>query len=362
MVDFLDPEAARRQRADAGDRGRHTGRRAGLPEPAVPHDRHRRRGARDHHRGRAAARPVDSDRLRARRRAVRRSRLHRDERLGPRQRAHRTGGDPGPQSCAQHRVPRRCHHRPAGGRPRSARRRRLLLAAQSDPCRCRHARTAAPDDRLRLRRVADIDLRATRRRHLHQGCGCRCRPGRQGRGRHSGRRPAQSGGDRRQRRRQRRRLRRHGGGPVRDLRGHGGRDDADRRFRLQGCGRRRHHLSAGDFRRVDPVVDRRLLLRQGTRRRQDHERAVPRPDRRRRDLARAVLAGHQLDPRTGRRQRRRHRDESLSGGGGRSGADGSAGLHHRVLHRYAVQARSSTSPRRRPRVMRPTSSRASRCR
>ncbi len=175
-----------------------------------------------------------------------------------------------------------------------------------------NARTAASDDRLRVRRLADLDLRATRRRHLHQGRRRRRRPGRQGRGRHSRGRPAQPGGDRRQRRRQRRRLRRHGGGPVRDLRRDGGRDDADRRLRVQGRGRRRHHLSAGDLRRVDPGVDRRLLVRQGARRRQDHERAVPRPDRRRR-ASRWCCSGRSPAGSSApvRGQRRRQRDESL---------------------------------------------------
>ena len=80
--------------------------------------------------------------------------------------------------------------------------------------------------RPRLRRLADLDLRAAGRRHLHQGRRRRRRPGRQGRGRHSRGRSAQSGGDRRQRRRQRRRLRRHGGRPVRNLRRDDHRDDA----------------------------------------------------------------------------------------------------------------------------------------
>ncbi len=57
-----------------------------------------------------------------------------------------------------------------------------------------------PADRLRLRLVADLDLRATGRRHLHQGRRRRRRPGGQGRGRHPRGRPAQPGGDRRQRR------------------------------------------------------------------------------------------------------------------------------------------------------------------
>ena len=77
----------------------------------------------------------------------------------------------------------------------------------------------------RLRRLADLDLRPSRRRHLHQGRRRRRRSGRQGRGRHSRGRPTQPGRYRRQRRRQRRRLRRHGGRPVRDLRRDGGRDD-----------------------------------------------------------------------------------------------------------------------------------------
>ena len=73
--------------------------------------------------------------------------------------------------------------------------------------------------RARLRRLADLDLRPSRRRHLHQGRRRRRRSGRQGRSRHSGRRSAQPGDHRRQRRRQCRRLRRHGRRPVRDLRG-----------------------------------------------------------------------------------------------------------------------------------------------
>jgi len=57
------------------------------------------------------------------------------------------------------------------------------------------------------------------------------------------------------------------------------------------------------------VVDRGLLLRQGTGGRQDHECTVPRPHCRCRDLAGAVLASDKLDPRPGGRRRRRHRDD-----------------------------------------------------
>ena len=46
----------------------------------------------------------------------------------------------------------------------------------------RHDRRAG---RARLRRLADLDLRPSRRRHLHQGCRRRRRHGRQGRSRHS---------------------------------------------------------------------------------------------------------------------------------------------------------------------------------
>ena len=127
----------------------------------------------------------------------------------------------------------------------------------------------APRDRAarrpRVRRLADLDLRAAGRRHLHQGCRRRRRPRRQGRGGHSRGRSAQPGGDRRQRRRQRRRLRRHGGRPVRDLRGDDRRDDAARRAAAADDGRSGGHLSAGARRLLDPRVDRRLLLRQGAR-------------------------------------------------------------------------------------------------
>ena len=106
----------------------------------------------------------------------------------------------------------------------------------------------APNDRTvidahggaRLRRLADLDLRPSRRRHLHQGRRRRRRSGRQGRSRHSGRRSAQSGDHRRQRRRQCRRLRRHGRRPVRDLRGD------HRRHHGAGVDLLRRHAGAAD--------------------------------------------------------------------------------------------------------------------
>ena len=105
------------------------------------------------------------------------------------------------------------------------------------PVRPRRRRLAG---RARLRRLADLDLRPSRRRHLHQGRRRRRRSRRQGRGRHPRGRSAQPRDDRRQCRRQCRRLRRHGGRSVRDLRRDGGRDDGARLdlLRRQGQPRR----------------------------------------------------------------------------------------------------------------------------
>ena len=108
------------------------------------------------------------------------------------------------------------------------------LLRDPDPHRRERQGGRRRPDRPRLRRLAHLRLRPTRRRHLHQGGRRRRRPRRQGRGRHPRGRPAQPGRDRRQRRRQRRRLRRHGGGPLRDVRGDLGRRDAPRRPHLPG--------------------------------------------------------------------------------------------------------------------------------
>ena len=99
----------------------------------------------------------------------------------------------------ERRVSRRCDHGPAGRRARSDRRRRLLLHPDhhGQHRRRRDSRTGGS----RVRRFADFDIRAPRRRHFHEGRGRRRRPGRQGRGRHTGRRSAKPGGHRGQRRR-----------------------------------------------------------------------------------------------------------------------------------------------------------------
>ena len=157
-----------------------------------------------------------------------RRRLCRHERVGARQCAHRPGGAQRARRRSRHRLQGRRGHRHAGGRARAARRRRLLLHPARGPAGRRPAPGARGDGGARLRRLADLDLRPARRRHLHQGRRCRRRPRRQGRGRHPRGRPAQPRRHRRQRRRQCRRLRRHGGRPVRDLRRDDRRDDAAR--------------------------------------------------------------------------------------------------------------------------------------
>ena len=222
----------RRHRPHAGDFRSRPGGRPRLSQPPVHHDRHRGRGDPDHPLPDAGA--PRRDRLHHRRGAVGRGGLCRHERLGARQCPHRPGGQAG--ACRRPRpgLQGRRRDRNAGGRPRPARRRRLLLrAARQHGHRQRRgiAPRARGDGGAGLRRLADLDLRPVGRRHLHQGRRCRRRPGRQGRGRHPRGRPPQPRRDRRQRGRQRGRLRRHGRRPVRDLR----RDH------------RRHHAAGGDL-------------------------------------------------------------------------------------------------------------------
>ena len=150
-------------------------------------------------------------------------------------------------------------------------------------------------DRPRLRRLADLGLRPSRRRHLHQGRRRRRRPRRQDRGRHPRGRPAQPGRDRRQRGRQRRRLRRHGGRPVRDLRGHRGRRDAARRPHLpERRSPRGRALPARARRRLDPRLDHRHASRCAAATGNVERRALPGPDRRRRHRRGRVLPDHRL--------------------------------------------------------------------
>ena len=68
-----------------------------------------------------------------------------------------------------------CHYQHAGGRSGPAGRSRVLLvpdryrAAQRQPDEGRSALADQAADRLRLRLIADLDLRASGWRHLHQG-------------------------------------------------------------------------------------------------------------------------------------------------------------------------------------------------
>ncbi len=144
-----------------------------------------------------------------------------------------------------------------------------------------------------VRRLADLDLRPSRRRHLHQGCGCRRRHGRQGRSGHPRGRSAQSGHHRRQCRRQCRRLRRHGRRPVRDLCGDRGRHHGSGRDRaaagIQAGG---HGPAARHRRRLRGDLDHRHVFRQARRFEQHHGRALQGHYRHRRAVADRALPGH----------------------------------------------------------------------
>ncbi len=202
-----------------------------------------------------------ADRLRGGRHPVRRYRLYRHERFGPRQCAHRRSCPKRARCGTECGVPRRRHHRHAGGWPGPARRHRVLPRAALPGLRD-HAR-AARAGRPGLRLVADLDLRAPGRRHLHQGRRRRRGPGRQGGSRHSGRRPAQPGGDRGQRGRQRRRLRRHGSRPVRNLCGDPDRHHAAGRRHGRTDGQQWRAVPAAAGWRLHRGLDHRHVLREG---------------------------------------------------------------------------------------------------
>ncbi len=125
--------------------------------------------------------------LLGRRGAVGCGRLYRNERLGARQCADRAGRARRARRRARTVLQGGRDHRYAGRRPRHSRRLALLHVPACDAA----GRRSAPDSRIArrtvLRRLADLDLRASRRRHLHQGRRCRRRSRRQGRSRYPGR-------------------------------------------------------------------------------------------------------------------------------------------------------------------------------
>ena len=156
-----------RQPADAGDRGRDRGRRAGLSQAPV-HD-HRYGWCCRVQRHPLPAREMGRDRLPDRRPAIRRRRLHRHERICARERAYRAGRDQVARRGARHLVQGRRRDGHARCRPRAARRCDLLRVPDRParlqdrrPHRDRRARRAL------VRRLADLDLCPSRWRHLHQ--------------------------------------------------------------------------------------------------------------------------------------------------------------------------------------------------
>ena len=289
-------QAAGGQREDAGDRARDPGGRRGVPAQAVHDDRGR--GDRAVLPARLLQRARVGHRIRVpdRRGLLGAGRLHRDERRGALERAHGRGRARGPAAGVQGRVPRGLGHRPSRRRARAPRRRRVLLGAHRLDRELAGVRGARPH-RARVRRLAHLRLRATRRRHLHEGRRRRRRPRREDRGRHPRGRPAQPGGHRRQRGRQRGRLRGHGGRPLRDVRGHGRRRDAARDRLRPG---RPLALPARARRHLDPLLGDRDVLharRRWTER--DHQRALSQRDRRHDPLGARVHPRHD-----GLRQRR----------------------------------------------------------
>ena len=189
--------------------------------------------------------------------------------------------------------------------------------------------------RPRLRRLADLGVRAARRRHLHEGRRRRRRPRRQDRGGDPRGRPAQPGRDRRQRGRQRRRLRRHGGRPVRDLRGHSRRRDAARHHAARPRRQRDVPLSARARRRLDHRLgDRHVLRADRPRRERDHQRALQ--GRARGDAALRDLL-HPGDD--GLRRRPLQLLGPLPLGPHRPDRDLPARRDHRVLYRHPLEPR-----------------------
>ena len=250
----------------------------------------------DHARGHP--RTAGRDRLPDRGGAVGGCRLCRHERLGARQCEDRASRAQQSQGRSGDRLQGRRGHRLAGGRARSARGRDLLFHPARDIAGRRSAPGARSDGGAELWRVADLDFRPSRRRHLHQGGRCRRRPRRQSRGGNPGGRPAQPGRHRRQCRRQCRRLRRDGRRPVRDLCRDDRRDDAaGRDLFCAAAARQDADAAAGDRRGVHRDFGDRHVLRPARRRQRHHEGALQGAARDRDPVDRSDRAADLLAPR-----------------------------------------------------------------
>ncbi len=334
----------RRKCPDAGNRRGYPGRRQRLPPAAI----HHHRDCRCHHLyyRRLATRASGRHRLPDRRRPLGLRRLYRHAGLGPRQRPHRPGRQQGSRPRPRARLPGRRRHRHARRWPRPSRRRRLLRHPRRHHGPRHHRpRRGRLAGRPRLRRLAHLDLRPPRRRHLHQGCGRRRRPRWQGRGRYPRGRPAQPRHHRRQRRRQRRRLRRHGRRPLRDLRRDLGRHHGPRLDLLRRPGARlyRHALPAGDLRPLRAHLHRRHFRGEALAERHHHGRALQGLHRHRRPVADPTLPADDADlpgPDVGaddhQRRRQLHRQRPVLLRRRRPHRHHPHRRHHRVLHRHRL--------------------------
>ncbi len=348
LPDLVAAPTAGGERAHAGDRARDPGGRRRVSAEAV----HDHRGGRDRPvlptRFLLGARLGNGFRLPGRRPLLGGRRVHRHERRSALERPYSRGRPRGLATGVQGRVPRRLGDGAPRRGARPARRRRLLLGADRLDREQPRLGGRRPD-RPRVRRLAHLRLRASRRRHLHEGRGRRRRPRREDRGGHPRGRPAEPRGDRGQRGRQRRRLRRDGGRPLRDVRSHRGRGHAARdRVR----GKPALAVSAGPWRHLDHRVDRRDVLHARLERpERDHQRALS--QRPHRDGA----LGARLHPRHPRvRRRRLQLLESLRLGADRARGHVPARRDHRVLHRHALASGQGDRARVADRVTRRTSS------